>query len=64
MLSLLQMWHAYDAEGQRSWLDSHLKDSPSDAKDVAAFVEVLKLNKEPSDLVSDFVLLEALKLAG
>ena len=37
---------------------------PSDAKDVAAFVEVLKLNKEPSDLVSDFVLLEALKLAG
>ena len=59
MLTLLAMWQANNPSEQRSWLEAHLQEWPEHAPLVAQFVERLKRDKKPADLVSDAILREA-----
>ena len=63
-LTLLAMWQANNPSEQRSWLEAHLQEAPEHAALVAQFVERLKRDKKPADLVSDAILREALKQTG
>ena len=63
-LTLLAMWQASNPSEQRSWLEAHLQEAPEHAALVAQFVERLKRDKKPADLVSDAILREALKQTG